>query len=178
MKKVKITNTTVKKPKIINGKDVRTALERVGHGVQFTDGANRRIRLNPTKSIITEPTDPGLIKLSQAGYIKIEQGADIADQFKNLSLNPSKVSAPKSVEVKKEVVEEVVEQVVEEPTRMAHAVEMGKDEHSGSDFLNDDDAVDPDGKPNFVVQAPSAETRSKKKRKKRNNEMAGEADIL
>lgn len=188
MEKVKVINTTVKKPRILNGKDMRSAAERKGFGVTFSLKDGSRPRLNPGRSLIIEPTDPGLLKLEGAGYVRIERG-DIGDQLGALSLNPSKVPAAKVVKkevapveggmVENKVVEEapVVEETEEksEP-RLAHVVEMGKDEHKGRDFLNDEDAVDPDGQPNFVVQAPSAETRKRRKRKKKNK--AEEADIL
>lgn len=147
----RIINTTVKKPRLDKqGKDVRTAVERVGHAVSFKGDRGQDIILSATRSVILKDLDEGLLGLQRGNYVRIEQIKDVAEALKQ--------HAEEGTEARSERTKAAAAKRAD--GRRAKAVEMGEtpdlpdadDEYEG--------AINPDGKPNFVATA-------KKKTKKK-----------
>lgn len=162
--KFKVTNTTVKPvrkdPK--TGQDLRTAVEKVGHGVQFRVGQDQQtarvVRLQQGQSTLIDNIDHGLLNLQRGGFVRIEQVKDIAAELQAHSLQKTQdTSARKKAAAEKR-----------EADRKARAVEMGKDNYAQKGGAETDDAVNPDGDPNFLAQA----TKPTKKRRRRGQEVA------
>lgn len=157
--KFKITNTTVKPPKLDpkTGKDMRTAIEKVGHSVQFRVGPDqttaRVVRLIQGMSTLVDNLDPGLLNLQRGGFIRIEPIKDIAAALREHSLQQkeTKATAKKSAEAKRD------------DNRKARAVEMGKDTYAQKGGAELEDAVNPDGDPNFLATATSSKGGRKRK---------------
>ncbi len=152
--KYKITNTTVKPVKKgPNGTDLRTAVEKVGHAVQFRNAKDQVIVLHPGRMTIIEDVDPGLLNLQRGGFIKIEPIKDISAALKEHALQDSA-----GLDARKKAAEGRKNE-----NRKATAVEMGKDTHSQKGGAEHDDAVNPDGDPNFLAKAPSKKTKGRTK---------------
>lgn len=130
----KITNTTVKQPRLNKlGIDTRKAVEKVGHMVKFTEGDNERI-LPPGRTVIVTRLDAGLISLEHGGFVKIEKIANSVNALRN------------------NVYDENVARKSRTKLSKANIVEMGKDGHKGNSGSEYEDAVNPDGDPNFLVK--------------------------
>ncbi len=148
--KFKITNTTVKPVKKgPNGTDLRTAVEKVGHAVQFRNAKDQVIVLHPGRMTIIEDVDPGLLNLQRGGFIKIEPIKDISAALKEHALQESA-----GLDARKKAAEER-----KNDNRKARAVEMGKDTHSQQGGAEHEDAKNPDGDPNFIARASSKKTK-------------------
>lgn len=157
--KFKVTNTTVKAvrkdPK--TGNDIRTATEKVGHGVQFRVGPDpqtaRLIRLQQGQSTLVDALDPGLLNLQRGGFVRIEPIKDIAAALQEHSFQKAQnlASRKKDAEAKRD------------QDRKARAVEMGKDTYAQKGGSELEDAVNPDGDPNFLAKAASTAKRRKRK---------------
>lgn len=146
----KVTNTTVKAPRMVNGVDTRDIGEKVGHSVMFRDEHDRTTILTQGRSVIVNDLLPGLAEMQRGGFIKIEPITDIAAALKEHSLQAEeeRLAKKKAAEVKRA------------DPRKARAVEMGKDTYAQKGGSEHDDAVNPTGNPNFLAKATS------KKRKK------------
>ena len=144
----KITNTTVKEPKINpkTGKDIRKAGDRMGHGVtvRTNDGGHHTIQAGRSK--IFDQVNEGMLRLRRGKFVSIEEITDVSEVLKNHTLDPRRESAP-AEDTSKEVSHVSVE------NRMAKATEMGKDGYGQQGGQETDEAVNPDGDPNFFVKA-------------------------
>jgi hypothetical protein len=142
--KFKITNTTVKPQKVVNGQDVRSATERRGHAVSFRDERNNPVMLQAGQSTIISNVDGGLLGLQRGGFVKIEPLKDITSALEEHAYKPTT-------------------HVHNQKVRKAKAAQMGlesKDLKGGSEH---EGAVNPDGDPNFLVKAPKkSQTRQKR----------------
>ena len=148
MEKYMITNTTVKPVRRdASGKDVRTALERVGHPVQFRDENDRTVALLAGQRHLITKMDGGILGLQRGGFVKIEPVKDIAE-----ALAQHAYTGPTRSRVE----------------RKSSAVPMGT-----AASQDDEGAVNPDGEPNFVVTAKRGGTR---KRKQEDQNVAGSGD--
>lgn len=145
--KFKVTNSTVKTPRIdpVTKADVRTALERKGHAVQFRDENDRPIMLQAGQSTIISKIDSGILGLQRGGFVKIEKIDDIATALKEHSYQPS--NHQKNAEARK-----------------AKASQMGTDSYTQRGGAEHEGAVNPDGDPNFLVKAKKTTKGSKGKR--------------
>lgn len=147
--KFRITNTTVKAPRLDqNGKDLRTAVEKVGHSVQFRTNLDtptpRPQTLRQGQSTLVDNIDPGLLNLQRGGFVKIEKIKDISAALKEHSLQQK---TKKSEKVK------AAGEARSSAEKKARAVEMGQDTHEQRGGSEKEDAVNPDGNPNFLAQA-------------------------
>ena len=81
--KYEIRNITVKPvKKDSTRKDLRTAIERVGHPVQFRDEKDRTTVLPAGAHVIVNELDGGLMGLQRAGFISIVPIEGIATALK------------------------------------------------------------------------------------------------
>ena len=133
----KVTNTTAKEPKFVDGRDVRKLSERVGHFIEvYKDDRKQTQLLSPGKFAIIGYIDEWLVDQERAGEIKIEEIKDMGsalDAFRH----QAKKAAEEAVPVAKPVT----------PEGRIKVSEMG---HSKAD---ENTTKDPDGAPNFVVKA-------------------------
>jgi hypothetical protein len=145
IERFKVTNTTVKPPRIVNGKDERQPSERVGHFIQFEDEKKRSILLGPGQFAVIGDNvlDEWFIKNEQEGELKITPIKDMGSALEEFRLHAANKAAPVKAKV--------------EPSNIRVA-EMGD---SGSTTLGE--GVTPGGEPNFVVKAKSAQTLAKEK---------------
>lgn len=151
--KFKITNSTIKPPRMVGGKDVRSAVEKVGHPVQFRDAQDRIIMIMPNKFRIVSEVSEGMMGLQRGGFVQIEEVKDMATALKDYSYSQRQERMKAAAEAK------------ESSAKAAHAVEMGKDSHQSKSGSEHDGAVNPDGDPNFLVKAPRGKRgRTKKAR--------------
>ena len=145
MDRFKITNITVRPPRLDStGKDLRTAVERVGHPVQFRDDMDRPVILQPGRHYISNKIDGGLLGLQKGGFIKIEKIDDITQALQQHAFQEGRKAKPQA------------------QGRKATAVQMGLDTHTQKSGAEYEGAVNPDGDPNFLAQ--STKTKSKKKK--------------
>ena len=132
----KITNTTIKPPRIVKGVDQRSIRERRGHFLEIPESPGKdapRKLLHPGHFMTTTYIDNWLAQQEAAGECKIEPVQDMGallDQFRNQA-------QPKTLD-----------KAISEPVKPqgARAVESGSPGQ-------DEGAINPDGKPNFVVTA-------------------------
>lgn len=167
--KFKITNTTVKAVRRDNeGKDIRSATEKVGHPVKFfSDVENKReIILYQGRMTLLESISPGILNLQRGGFIKIDQIKDISVALKEHALQETAV-----MHAKKKYVGES-----KDANRKARATEMGKDTHAQKGGAEHEDAVNPDGDPNFLAKAESDKTRRQKKKVTDGTSAVGESN--
>lgn len=143
----KVTNTTVKAQRVVNGKDTRTTIEKVGHPVSFSDDKGKPVMLQQNQVTVVNELDSGLLNLRRGGFIKIEEIKDFADILQEHTYKPT------THQVNAEI-------------RKGRVVEMGT---KGVD----EDAVNPDGEPNFVAKASSTKRAVKNATKPRSNQKNG-----
>jgi hypothetical protein len=169
-KRYKVVNTTVKKPRMEGGKDLRKMIEKVGHSVQFRDENNKLTVLPPGRGTIVTKVDGGLLGLKRAGMVSIEEIENMATALKEHTLDKKdeKVQRKKAAKKKKKT------------SRKASSVEMGKDTHGkdASAEANEgyEGAKNPDGAGNHRVVAPSK--KKKKKKSTRQRKVLEEGDLL
>lgn len=176
----KITNTTVRPPKINqNGKDMRTAIERVGHAVSFRDEKDRTVILTAGRHRFVENIDGGLLGLQRGGYIKIEEVQDMATALKDHTVDEkAEPVKKKQTSTKKKTSKEA------STKRKAIAVEMGQDDHAGNSEQAEPNSTEyhgahnPDGEPNFRVIAKKKTKRTRKSKAQRNTDEAAAAGEL
>lgn len=156
----KVTNTTVKPPRPnAQGKDTRTAVEKVGHLVKFVEGQHERILL-PGQARIVADLDDGLRGLEHGGFVRIEKYSSTAKSLKDHVYQS---------QVDKQVVRETIKKDNSGGSR-AKAVEMGQDTYQQKTGQEYEGAVNPDGDPNFLVRAKRDENASEQG----NNQADGE----
>lgn len=164
-KRFKVTNTTIKvpRPDPKTKRDTRTAIEKVGHAIQFRDENDRVIILPPGRSRFVMKVDGGLLGLRRGDYCSIEEVGSISEVLKNQELDgkgAKKVARKKAAK--------------KASGRKAKAVEMGQDTHGqiakkaeqNSEYPG---AVNPDGEPNFRVIAGKNKKGGKKRSRKQRN---------
>jgi hypothetical protein len=152
MEKYRITNTTVKPPRVgPSGKDTRTTIERVGHFVQWRDEQDRMISFPVGSPKFVNKVDGGLMGLARGGYIKIEKIGDVTEVLEEHAYPVRPKAAPAKT------------------AKRASAVQMGLDTHESKGGAEYEGAVNPDGDPNFLVTAGAA---GKRKRRARNGNAA------
>ena len=141
--KFELKNIT-QKPKPVNGRDTRKAIEKVGHPVQFRIGRDFDrapiIILMPGRAKIVDEVNSGIIGLREGGFITIRKITNIMDELEQHKYTP-KTARQEGAAARDDL-------------RKANAVEMGLDPHQGKSGSEYEGAVNPDGDPNFVVKAP------------------------
>jgi hypothetical protein len=149
-KKYKITNTTVKIPKINprTNKDIRSMTERVGYGVAIITDDNKRITLYQGRSTIVDHINEGMSGMLRSGDIAIEPIEDISSELKKYTLENQKTVLSSSEDAK------MSDSIPHTSTdRIAKAVEMGVDNYDQKSGKEVEGATNPDGDPNFLVRA-------------------------
>lgn len=73
MRQFRVTNTTIKPEKLVNGRDIRKMIEKVGYSVQYFDSNNTLQVLPPGQSKLVQGLNDGLINFKDLGLIKIEE---------------------------------------------------------------------------------------------------------
>lgn len=145
MRRFKVVNTTVKPKRICpkTGRDLRETVEKVGHAVQFRDNKDSIVSVPVSRSRIIDEKDvtSQLLNLRRGGFVHIEVIEDIVEELKKYS-------------IQKAADKHALRHNGERPIR-ARAIEMGKDDHSQKGGSEHEDAVNPDGNPDFVAQAPA-----------------------
>lgn len=97
--KFKVTNTTVKAPRIINGVDERRAVEKVGHPVVvFGENQHQHI-IQAGQSVILDNIDNGTLKMIQAGFLRCDKIGDVADILKQYVVGPEKKQPKRKAKV-------------------------------------------------------------------------------
>lgn len=179
-KKYKIINTTIKPPRVCpkTKEDLRSTVERVGHGVSFRtdDGQHVVVPVNQPRLVST--LNEGILRLARGHFIRIEEVDDVVTALKQHTLQPqskSEAQAPvrsrrvgaevQSTESSEKVQDSLFSpdqdavansDIVAHPAsrRQARAVEMGKDDYRGGEGKEYEGATNPDGNPNFLVTVP------------------------
>lgn len=150
-KKYKITNTTIKPPRPHprTGKDMRPAVERVGHGVSIRLGENDQIIVQPQRARLFDTLTEGMLRLRDGGFINIEEIGDVSDVLKNHVAGTKKdVFAPDAA-----ASAAILDSTHPSTDRLARSVAMGEDRHVQASGKEMDGAINPDGDPNFLVKA-------------------------
>lgn len=142
--KFKITNTTVKSPKIVEGQDTRSATEKRGHAVSFRDERNNPVMLQAGQSTIISNVDGGILGLQRGGFVKIESIKDITSALKEHAYKPTAHVHNQSI-------------------RKAKATQMGLEDKTLKGGSEHEGAINPDGDPNFLVKA-TRKTQTRQKR--------------
>lgn len=166
--KYKVTNTTVKPPRLDpkTKKDLRTMVEKVGHVVTFADSTGRKHTLYQHKPAIVSEVNQGILNLQQGGFVKIERVDDISEILKSHTAKTHTAPvAPTGTPMPQLSFDSPLngaDTVDETPNygepmsnhginRRAHAAEMGLTGHSSD--TTETGSVNPDGAPNFAVTA-------------------------
>lgn len=165
IEKFVIANTTVKPPRpdAKTKQDMRALTEKNGYSVSYRDKKDQvvLIRANEFK-VVTEIPD-SVWGLVEEGLVSVQKMKDVGEALKDHAFSGKRterrgVRAPDAAPAFKDT----------RPAggkRLARAVEMGQDGHFGAESP-ESGAVAPDGTPNFVVTAPSAETRRRGKQRR------------
>lgn len=144
--KYKVTNTTVKPARLVDGKDLRPAVERKGHAVSFRDEKNTPIMLQAGQSTIVSNLDSGLLGLQRGGFVKIEKIEDITTALQEHAYKPTNHQHNANV-------------------RKAKTAQMGVENYKQNGGSEHEGAVNPDGDPNFLVKAsPKGSRKPRQKR--------------
>jgi len=149
--KYKITNTTIKLPRLNprTGKDMRTAVERVGHGVSIRAGANEQIIIQPHRARLFDNVSEGMLRLRDGKFISIEEIGDVSDVLKShVAGTKADIFAPD-----KAAQATILDDVHKSVGRQAKVAPIGEDTHSQDSGKETEGAVNPDGEPNFFVKA-------------------------
>lgn len=166
-----ITNTTVKQPRIDpkTKQDSRTLSERNGYSVSYRDKNDSVVMLRATEhKVVTEIPD-SVWGLENEGLVSIRKLKDVSEELQAHTFSKRERRGVKPAEAPAtDPTTGAPAFKDEEPRpaggkRLARAIEMGKDGHRGAESP-ESGAVHPDGEPNFVVTAPSAETRRRNRR--------------
>jgi hypothetical protein len=75
----RITNTTIKPEKLVNGRDTRKVIEKIGYSIQFYDAGGQPITLPPGQSRLTQELNDGLINFNDMGLVKVEKIENVAN---------------------------------------------------------------------------------------------------
>ena len=148
-KKYKVTNTTIRAPRLNprTGKDMRTAIERVGHGVSIRLAQNEQIIIQPQRARLFDTITEGMLRLRDGKFISIEEIGDVGDVLRNHAAGSNKdVFAPDSLA-------QVELDITHPAGRKARATAIGEDTYEQQRGKEVDGAVNPDGDPNFFVKA-------------------------
>lgn len=94
-KKYLLINTTVKEPYMLNGKDARTALEKVGHAVKINDSDI----LGPGETAVVDQVTGSQIKLRNEGYISIEECDGIGQVLQNQAYSKGNTKQSRKVAI-------------------------------------------------------------------------------
>lgn len=163
-KRYKVTNVTVRPQRInsVTKQDERTAIERVGYSVSWReDNSPHNTVLGPNQLKIVSSLTDGMIGLSHDGLIKIEEFGDISEVLQAHAASGKRTQRRGA---KKEQPFELEQAPAPQSRRQARAAEMGQDVMNKESKAEHVDAINPTGTPNFLVNAPSEETRRKMKR--------------
>ena len=165
-----VKNTTIKPAKIgPDGRDTRKLQEKNGYTVQFKDHVGSIRAVSPQKwggnpVIVSEITE-GLITLLQSGLVEVKQIDDITANLKKHTFGFAEKEEAEAAEEGEQTFAGIPEtpkkEVVEEP-RKAKATPMGEPAGKTPEELFHG-AVNPDGKDNFTVVAPSGHKKKKKR---------------
>lgn len=149
MKKYKLINTTIKKAKIHpkTGKDLRTAVEKIGHPVKIRKENGQEIYVDRHRPRIVDEITEGMLSMHRGKYIRIEEIADEGDIWKKHVLGKNEdifepdelaKNAPK-------------EQPKPKTEKLGKVAEMGTP--TSPHATAESEGVNPDGDPNFLVKA-------------------------
>jgi hypothetical protein len=157
-----ITNTTVKAPRVDprTKQDTRSLSERNGYSVSYRNAKDSVVVLRASEHRIVTEVPDSVYGLENEGLVSVRKLKDVADELQAHAFSTRRTA-------KKPEVPAFQDQEPPRPEggkRLARTVEMGQDGHRGAESP-EDGAVYPDGKPNFVVTAPSAETRRRGKKR-------------
>lgn len=94
-KQFRITNTTIKPVKLVNGKDTRKLIERNGYPVQYADSNNVMQILPQGQSRLVQNLNDGLINFKDLGLIKIEEIESLNDVLKDHTAKTKKTTTRK-----------------------------------------------------------------------------------
>lgn len=86
----RVTNTTIKAPKVVNGVDTRKIIEKVGYSVQYYDSEGVLQVLPPGHSRVTQTINDGMINFKDLGLLKIEEISNVANLLKDHTDKPRK----------------------------------------------------------------------------------------
>jgi hypothetical protein len=131
----KITNTTQKPPRLVNGVDTRKKSEQVGHFIEFherDDEKSPRRLVPPGKFAIIGYLNEWFLEQERKGELKIDIVKDMGSalkEFRHSTEEQVAKPAPKQLNLK--------------------INEMGK-----SPTVDEDHMVNPAGEPNYIVKAP------------------------
>ena len=133
----KVTNTTIKPKKLSpDGKDTRTLVERVGHGVQFKTEDGKRLQiLQANESAFVHELDGGLLGLRRGGFVSIKE-VDIGQELTKDALGEPEARRTST----------------RKPGRVTASL-MGEKPKPSAGGLESSEAVNPDGDPNFIARA-------------------------
>lgn len=149
-KRFKITNTTIKKPKLHpkTNEDMRKMVEKVGHNVAFRTDTGERVEVERHRPRIVSSVNEGMLRLQRGGFIRIDPIDDVVDVLQQHTLDTKRDILAPDEHVK-------IEDAVAHPAagRVARAVQMGEDKYEQKGGTETDGAINPDGDPNFVVRA-------------------------
>lgn len=166
-KRWRVTNITARPARVnpSTKQDERTAIERNGYSISFREeGSPNNTVLGPSQLKIVSGLSNGLIGLANDGLVKIEEFGDISELLQAHASSGKRVTrrgARKDVEESPAL---FADQLHPQGRRAAKAAEMGADVANKEEKSEHVDAVNPTGMPNFVVSAPSEETRKRMKR--------------
>lgn len=167
-KRYLLSNITVKAPRINpqTGKDERTAIERGGHAISYRDAQDRVMLIQPNSTPhIVSDLNEGILRMHHEGLMGVKEVKDFSEI---LAMRQAAGERTERRGVKKPQTPAFREEAKPAGRRQARAVEMGQDssrQRQEADASESQGAVNPDGEPNFVVRAPSAETRRKSERR-------------
>lgn len=150
-KRYKVINTTIKAARLNEqGRDTRTASERVGHAVGIRLDNGKTVMVTPTRPAMLPFINESILRRAREGMLEIQQISGIEDALKEHTLSVKK-PAPRAAE--QETAETVLSNMEKAPT--VHAQQMGFDVPPYGASKEYDGATNPDGEPNFVVKAPT-----------------------
>lgn len=163
--KYKITNTTVKEPKLHprTNKDLRTATERVGHSVELRTDSGEQIIVTTTRPKVIDKLNEGIMRLQRGRFIRIEEIGDITAELKKHTVKGDIFAPDKNVTARE----------VQHPAadKNVTASEMGSEKQERKSGTEYEGAINPDGDPNFLVRA---DKNLKRKSGKKEEEVSSE----
>lgn len=161
MKKYKLINTTIKRPRPHprTGVDLRTMVEKVGHPVKIIMDDGKEIYVDRHRPRIVSEVNEGMMSLHRGKYIRIEEISEEGDLWKKhvISKNDDMFSPDEHVDsgLKEE----------KEPEKLAKVTHMGDDTAAKRLSEEHESSTNPDGDPNFLVKAGKTIKAHEKRRK-------------
>jgi len=169
-KRWKITNITVRPVRInpVTKKDERTTIEKNGYNLCWREDntpSKSNIILGPNQFKLVSDVTDGMIGFVHEGLASIEEFGDVADVLKAFA-STGKRTQRRGIKEAPPVgagVAAIPDTAQPQGRRQARAAEMGEKITNKEERAEHVDAVNPTGTPNFVVNAPSDETRRRQR---------------